>query len=421
MHYEQLELELGLDDGCCGRTYPEQCQAEHRKEQTSKPSSPNASELKKKTPLLCLSLQRGGLWQELYWEENGASLGELSTYNITDAPNEGDASLFSATSMEWTHRKSCLSNIVQSNVDDRFYLSEKACKGIFNRAENRNKQLPEILVKALTMQLQNRIGNHEIGSVKETFGFDQGATRDIGDLFLRETSKTIANGTCPGHHNAVVICKECADSTSKVIPLDYHPNDSRIKVKQEDLCQSLTSRMGTGVGNVPLILETSASVIGADMYNQSITNDVSKTLNSIATDTDHVPVVIEDHSQALCNKKETYSVRRLTPEECELLQGFPVGYTNIGDWTDSKGRVRKCSESNRYKALGNSIGIPAWMHIIKGISAQYDRPATMGSLFDGIGGFPRIWEHYNGKGTARWASEIDEFCVAVTKHHFPEE
>ena len=44
----------------------------------------------------------------------------------------------------------------------------------------------------------------------------------------------------------------------------------------------------------------------------------------------------------------------------------------------------------------------------------------MASLFDGIGGFPLIWETLNGAGTCLWASEIEEFPIAVTKHHFQE-
>lgn len=51
-------------------------------------------------------------------------------------------------------------------------------------------------------------------------------------------------------------------------------------------------------------------------------------------------------------------VRRLTPLECERLQGFPDGWTDIGEWTDSKGKVHKCSDAPRYKALGNSIALP---------------------------------------------------------------
>ena len=45
----------------------------------------------------------------------------------------------------------------------------------------------------------------------------------------------------------------------------------------------------------------------------------------------------------------------------------------------------------------------------------------MGSLFDGIGGFPLCWETIHGRGSARWASEIEEFPIAVTKLRFPEE
>ena len=121
-------------------------------------------------------------------------------------------------------------------------------------------------------------------------------------------------------------------------------------------------------------------------------------------------------------------VRRLTPLECERLQGFPDGWTDIGEWTDSKGKVHKeSSDAARYKALGNSIavgyangGSGYWMTLLKRISAQYERNATLGSLFDGIGGFPLAWEHYNGKGSAVWASEIEEFPIAVTKKRFPE-
>ena len=114
-------------------------------------------------------------------------------------------------------------------------------------------------------------------------------------------------------------------------------------------------------------------------------------------------------------------VRRLTPLECERLQGFPDNWTDLGDWVDSNGKKHKAADSPRYKALGNSICTPFWFWLLRRISAQYERPATMGSLFDGIGGFPLCWERCNGPGTARWASEVDEFCIAVTKKHFPEE
>ena len=111
-------------------------------------------------------------------------------------------------------------------------------------------------------------------------------------------------------------------------------------------------------------------------------------------------------------------VRRLTPLECERLQGFPDGWTDIGEWIDTKGKKHKEADSPRYKALGNSIALPPWKWVLKRMCACYERDATMASLFDGIGGFPYIWEQLNGKGSCLWASEIEEFPIAVTKLRF---
>lgn len=112
------------------------------------------------------------------------------------------------------------------------------------------------------------------------------------------------------------------------------------------------------------------------------------------------------------------TVRRLTPLECTRLQGFPDGWVDIGDWTDSKGRVHKDADSPKYKALGNSIAMPFWEWMARRIAAQYERPVTMASLFDGIGGFPLAFSKCGGIPV--WASEIEEFPIAVTKKHFPE-
>lgn len=140
--------------------------------------------------------------------------------------------------------------------------------------------------------------------------------------------------------------------------------------------------------------------------------DVSHTLRAKANcayreDTETYPV-------------QNMMVRRLTPLECERLQGYPDGWTDIGEWIDSSGKKHQSSDSGRYKALGNSIALPFWFWLLRRISAQYERPATLGSLFDGIGGFPLCWERCNGKGTALWASEIEEFPMAVTKKRFGE-
>lgn len=110
-------------------------------------------------------------------------------------------------------------------------------------------------------------------------------------------------------------------------------------------------------------------------------------------------------------------VRRLTPLECERLQGFPDGWTDIGDYIDGKGKPRKTTDSARYKALGNSIAIPPWTWVLNRLNSCCEEH-TMASLFDGIGGFPLIWERLNGKGSCLWSSEIEEFPIAVTRKHF---
>ena len=222
---------------------------------------------------------------------------------------------------------------------------------------------------------------------------------------------------------------------------------------------ALQARMGTGGNQVPLTYG-----IGNGQAHEAVTmaQEVSQTLNTMhdkqailyqpksameenwaeskiknairagESKVSHA-VMCEDVSHTLRAKAncayredaETYPVqnmvvRRLTPLECERLQGYPDGWTDIGEWIDSKGKKHKAADSPRYKALGNSIALPFWFWLLRRISARYERPATLGSLFDGIGGFPLCWERCNGKGTALWASEIEEFPMAVTKKRFGE-
>ena len=111
-------------------------------------------------------------------------------------------------------------------------------------------------------------------------------------------------------------------------------------------------------------------------------------------------------------------VRRLTPKECERLQGMPDDWSKYG--VNEKGEVYELPDSARYRLQGNGIATPFWRYLLKRISAQYERTPTLGSLFDGQASFPMIWEGINGPGTALWSSEIEKHAVAVAKHHFPE-
>ena len=201
-----------------------------------------------------------------------------------------------------------------------------------------------------------------------------------------------------------------------------------------EVAPSLQARMGTGGNQIPLTYG-----IGNGQVNEAavMAEEVSQTLNTMH-DAQAVMcgIYCPEKAHALKAKancdfredSETYPVqnmvvRRLTPLECERLQGFPDGWTDIGDWvkTDKRGRkikVKGSADSPRYKALGNSIALPPWKWLLKRLCGNYERDATMASLFDGIGGFPLIWEQLNGRGTCLWASEIEEFPIAVTKRRF---
>lgn len=170
-----------------------------------------------------------------------------------------------------------------------------------------------------------------------------------------------------------------SEARTPTLILENHAQDCRVKIKEDGIVQTLPTRMGTGGGNVPMVMEE---------------HDMSR-----------------------------YVVRRLTILECTRLQGFPDGWVDIGEWTDENGKLHKDADSPKLSALGNSIALPFWDWLAGRITAQLKEDGvedpTMASLFDGIGGFPLAFQKHGVKPV--WASEIEPFCIAVTKKHFPEE
>lgn len=320
-----------------GKTYPEH--SVPTEEKISEPCWKNLPAWNNQT-FQFLDLRVGGAdgaKQEQSPETDGLWLGDSLTLNIGEFPN--------------AERESLLSQILEDNVPQKYYLSARACQGILTRASRRGKPLPDILKQALLDVIEQ---------TKKTIVYD---ARGNGD-----------GRTCPtitgDHENRIT------DYTAIAIERQTFNEQSFSHYKESDKCSTLKAKAGNiGNGSECLVAE--------------------KTIRWI--------------------------VRRLAPVECERLQGFSDGYTDIGDWTDSNGKKHKYADSPRYKALGNSIALPQWFWLVQKMRPYLKEKPTLGSLFDGLGGFPLVWQRAYGEGTARWASEIESFCVAVTKRRFGEE
>ena len=133
------QISLFDQDSWFGKTYQEHSAA--TVEKTSKPSSRKSSGLSKQMLPMCLCLKtEDGLKPDasmMTWAV-GRLLGEYTMHSFGEYPNE--------------ERESHLSQILQDFAPPKYYLSEKACQGILNRAEKRGKALPEPLRKALENQ-----------------------------------------------------------------------------------------------------------------------------------------------------------------------------------------------------------------------------------------------------------------------------
>ena len=394
------------------------------------------------------------------WEDDGAWLGECMMRNTGEFPNVAGVSR--------------LSQILEATPQGKYSLSAKACQGILRRAERRGKDLPETLKAVLLMQSESG-GGCDGGGKGALVQADKSGTLGTGNdqtIFCMATQQggaevrgddrapTLTASAGMSGNNQPVVCAgfklgnseqarsigyaeeqaptlnaECGGNKPAVVALDMI-HDCDVIRECGEVVPSLQARMGTGGNQVPLTYQMQGfgDYREGDVASSCKQRDFKDGTDLVCAvdcrnfceggETNGTLQAKESRGQSLNlnnTVRQNMVMRRLTPMECERLQGFPDHWTDIGEWRDSKGKLRKPSDSPRYKALGNSIALPFWDFLAKRISAQYLRPVTMGSLFDGIGGFPLVFERHNGKGTARWASEIEEFPIAVTKLRFGEE
>lgn len=257
---------------------------------------------------------------------------------------------------------------------------------------------------AFALDCRNMTANEELSAILQAKGNGGQSLNYINPVAepliydARGNGDGITSPTMTGDHNSRVT--------------DY----TAITLQGDTVAGALLARDYKGPGRADSLGRVIAQPVGADLYNGTLTGDKAATLTTATGQggANTGPSVIE--------KIIRWIVRRLTPTECERLQGYPDGWTDLGGWVDSRGKAHKAADSPRYKALGNSIALPQWYYVLGGISDRLPEDATLGSLFDGIGGFPYVWAqlHAGRKELCVWASEIEEFPIAVTKKWFPE-
>lgn len=416
--------------------------------QSGKMSEELLAQAKVKTSDVCwkdLHALSSQTFQFLDLQERTESGQNLEQFPVMDGLLHGDCSTLNTGESPSVARESRLSWILEDNVPQKFYLSARACQGILTRASRRGKPLPELLKQALLDMIEwwnpgtlsqvvqkvkgtRRSGREGIGRVLESdhretstrctepaaytlkirSGCEGGGKGALVQTELSATISTLQDQTLiclvenPSLHN----------SKQKISPVVFesHSQDARY-TQQGDTSPTCTAQWGTGGNNMPLVVEKKAFAMQRiGEYKES---EHASTMKS------------RDYKDAtdLIAEKETknlrWIVRRLTPLEDERLQGFPDGWTDIGDWIDENEKKHKTSDAARYKALGNSIALPQWYWIFQKMKPYIGENPTLGSLFDGIGGFPLVFESTYGDGTTIWASEVDSFCIAVTKKRFP--
>ena len=246
------------------------------------------------------------------------------------------------------------------------------------------------------------------GIKQQTFvaGFSAGAGASAGGIGYNESVAPTLKGSPGGNCMPSVLClndqggsvMECSENVSGTLraqehghqPLVYenHGIDSRYTGPHK-VVPTMSARYGTGGNNIPLVEQNAGAIcIAGNIVDRQPENggnglgcqeDLAYTLT--ATDRHAVVELYQKTVGALCRGDEKgignqyvsqdkciinascsethHLIRRLTPLECERLQGFPDG------WTDIPG----ASDSARYKALGNSVAIPCVEFIMSRIAA----------------------------------------------------
>ena len=153
-------------------------------------------------------------------------------------------------------------------------------------------------------------------------------------------------------------------ATPQQLLYENHPNDSRVS-GPHDVAPTITTRFGTGGGNVPFVQNVSAVAFQPGNLVRRAGSDPS---------TEVFPTLSKDSGDQNPHVAIPMAVRRLLPEECEALQGFPKNHTRIS-WRGKP--PEQCPDGPRYKAIGNSMATNVMKWIGRRIQLVDDLVATL--------------------------------------------
>jgi DNA (cytosine-5)-methyltransferase 1 len=259
------------------------------------------------------------------------------------------------------------------------------------------------------------------GEPAVAYSFDPGASRDVGVLFIEECAKTLTNGTCPGHHDGVVIVNEPIAIDRAAFNQGenalYEPqinedgtNSTLVAKGPSAVCYSIDEKCAN-----TYVWENQANTLAARDYKQPqavcYQYEEEKPLGLGIQSSSGIDKMAEDATPCLINgnnpgwqigvmtPKPRYIVRRLTPTECARLQGFADRWGDVNHkaefsdeeykfWLDVRnnhavinGKKTKDYtkaqmliwynklhvDSSEYKMWGNGIALPTALYVMQGI------------------------------------------------------
>ena len=213
-------------------------------------------------------------------------------------------------------------------------------------------------------------GGRDPGGLVYAAGFSANAGSKAGSTGYQEEIAPTLKGTAGGGMMPSVLClndqgggvMSCSEEIAGTLRAQEHGHqpavlfenygiDTRYK-GPVSVSPTLSARAGTGGNNTGLVLHGPA-VYARQRVDAFQESDVAFT-ESARQHKDATDLILQPND----NSPVIRLIRRLVPQECELLQGYPPG------WTDMPG----ASDSARYKALGNSVAVPCVEYLMQGIA-----------------------------------------------------